>query len=210
MAIKTLKFYGQGYGTVPCTIVATLNGVEVFSGAVPTVEPQYVDRDPAAQVELFTATIDSATTGTVPMTVEVTAGDGVYAGKILANYAKITNPVYSPAQLAILTDSATSPQDRVAIFETVAVPPFTAEEVTLLESTDPADLAAAIALTESHNVSVLVNGGVDAFSPTSTVDSRANVEIDGEPTEVPARPPYGTYGWFVNNGSTLAYDLVID
>lgn len=212
MAIKTLKFYGQGYGTVPCTIVATLNGNEVFNGAISTVEPQYVDRSPESQVELFTATIDSATAGLIPMTIEVTAGEGAYFMEIMSNYTKVPNPIYTTAQFNTLINSATTDTEKTAIYELHANPALTPEEVTLMQEVSSDENGAAkLAVLESRGLTLMVNSGADVFgSATPGSDTRDNVQIDGTPVEPPPRPPYGTYGWFVHNGSTLSCDLIIN
>lgn len=211
MAIKTLKFYGQGYGTVPCTIVATLNGNEVFNGAIATIEPQYVDRSPESQVELFTAEIDTATVGLLPMSIQVTAGDGAYFMQVMSNYIKVVNPVYTTAQLNTLLNPATTDPEKTVIYEQHANPALTAEEIALLQQVSSDENGAAkLAVLESHGLTLMVNGGAGTFgTPAPGSDIRENVAVDGTPVEPPVRPPYGTYGWFVHSGSTLSCDLVI-
>jgi hypothetical protein len=99
MTNRTVQIWGQGYSTptgaelslTPCSITATFNGTQVFSGVVPTIESSDVGRLPSDQQVLFTFPIPvDFPTGSYPMTLEITGAD-VYMEQILANYCNVAN-----------------------------------------------------------------------------------------------------------------------
>jgi hypothetical protein len=98
MTNRTVQIWGQGYSVppaeglslTPCTIAATLNGVEVFSGAIPTVESSDVLRLPTDQQVLFTFEIPMTMSGPQAMVFQVTGAD-VYLEQTLVNYCAINN-----------------------------------------------------------------------------------------------------------------------
>ena len=90
---RTFQFYGVAYGNTPVTITAKINSTEVFSGAVATVAETFPpDTYPAvgAQGVLFTidnsAVLNTDFAGSLPMTLDITGGDGVVVQNILCNY----------------------------------------------------------------------------------------------------------------------------
>lgn len=94
MANRTLKIYGQGYGSTPVSLEITLDGTTVFSGAIDTVDEAW---QPTPDLNANTAPVivtiaDSALvptefSGSLPMTVTVTGGSAVYLGDIYCNYS---------------------------------------------------------------------------------------------------------------------------
>jgi hypothetical protein len=100
MTIRTLKFYGSGYGTTPASISVTQNGINVYTGTVTTIDAP-LGTETADQVELFTSETTVDFSGTIPMSIEVTNGIVVFA-QIKSNYHQIQNSVYSQEQLAAL------------------------------------------------------------------------------------------------------------
>ena len=97
MTTRTVQFWGQGYSTppaagltlTPCTIVATVSGNVVFSGAIPTTESSDILRLPTDQTILFTCEIPLVTPPDIPYTLPVSlaiTGDDIYLEQILANY----------------------------------------------------------------------------------------------------------------------------
>jgi hypothetical protein len=89
---RTYKFYGVGCGTTPVSVTATIGGTQVFSGTVPTQDIPINSTPPASEIKtvLFELS-DSQTYGTqfqgsVPVTLEVTGGDGIVLGYIKSNW----------------------------------------------------------------------------------------------------------------------------
>jgi hypothetical protein len=86
---RTFKFYGLGYGTEPVTISAVINGVEVYSGPIPTVDlplPPAVDTQQQVLFTIVSAELNTAFEGSLPMSVVVTSGTAALLGEILSNY----------------------------------------------------------------------------------------------------------------------------
>jgi hypothetical protein len=92
MTNRTVQIWGQGYGATPCSITATLNGTQVFSGSVPTVDSSDIGRLPTDQQILFTFEIPMDMSGPQAMVLEISGAD-LYMEQILANYYNYnTNP----------------------------------------------------------------------------------------------------------------------
>jgi hypothetical protein len=95
MANRTVRFLGQGYGATPATITVAVNGNVVFSGSVPTLDQAgpgptglaYADQQVLCEYTGLAA--DFA--GELPVTIQVTGGELVVFGEILANFASIVN-----------------------------------------------------------------------------------------------------------------------
>ena len=224
---RSFRFYGIGFGTDPVEITAEVNGVQVYSGAVPTVnEPIWPPAlDPFA-IEQIAFTIDDSSEyntdfgGSVPMSITVTRGDLFMFTTITCNYSPITNPVFSPEQLAVINDpNSTSTVSEVSsIFISLASPPFSPEEevllVTLLEIW-PDRLSELDALLTAHNVNTTIMSA-DAWEtcfngfPTNsdnTTDPKSNVKINDilQPVQISLLPcPWGIY-----TGNVLTCNLNI-
>jgi hypothetical protein len=94
MTIRTFKQLGQGYGTSPLIVTASINNAVVYQGEIPTVDQPVPSWDsPGNEGEqLFSWELDTEFAGTVEMSFSVT-GDGVLAlSDTLANYVGIPNP----------------------------------------------------------------------------------------------------------------------
>lgn len=209
--MRTLQFYGKGYGATPATVTVTLDGDTVFDGPVTTVDQPTVDVLPEQQVVLFTCEVPVAFTGAVPMICTVNNGT-IYFNYVTGNYASIPNPVYTLAQWSVLMNPASTKSQRLAIYEAVAVPPFSASEITTLQSTDPADLPAQNAILSSHGCNNFVSSGASNYQDIWPGEERSSVSIDGVPQTLPDPRPSGaegTWGWTVTSGSVLAFDLNI-
>jgi len=98
MTARTVKIFGQGFGSTSAEISVTLNGNSIYTGAVPTLDqPVYSLPDPdlvSTVPELCNFEIDMDASGNIPMTCTVLSGTVIFA-QILANYCTIanTNPV---------------------------------------------------------------------------------------------------------------------
>jgi hypothetical protein len=98
MANRTFKQLGQAYGSTPVTIVAHVDGTEVYSGVVPTDDqaiPALPNLDISLTSQLFTWEKAIADSGTSVLSVSVTGGALVLADTF-ANYAKTWSANVSP------------------------------------------------------------------------------------------------------------------
>jgi hypothetical protein len=212
MAIRTVQLLGQGYGQNPSEITVFANGTTVFSGAIPTLNlpvPSLPNFDLIdTMTVLCSFEIDTSFSGSIPMTCQVIAGTTLFAN-ILANYTPIANPAYSPAQLQAL-EAATTQAERVVIFEQVANPPLSQEDIdTLLSPTSTPEETSAILI--KNNCKPLISSGPTGYRNIDTTDNitdpRSNVVINGV-TQTPDRIGLpGTWWWAINEGSTFAYSF---
>jgi len=92
MTTRTFKQRGQAYGSLPVTIVAKIDGVEVFNGQLPTLNQPYqlTGFDPdvdsfALGTELFSWTADVTFGGTKTLEISVSNGNLVLMNTV-ANY----------------------------------------------------------------------------------------------------------------------------
>jgi hypothetical protein len=211
MAIRTVQILGQGYGANPAEITVTASGNTVFSGTVATVD-QSVPSLPNLEINLnnvlCTFEIDTSFSGEIPMTCAVSTGSVIFV-QIYANYVAITNPVYTPVQIATLSDPATAQADRVAIYTQVAVPALSQADIDVL--LDPAATPKQKnAILVAHNCTTYISSGANGYGPINNTDPRSSVVIDGiaqtqDHVELP-----GAWWWTINTGSTMAYQLTVN
>ena len=94
MTTRTVKIFGQGFGSAPAEILVTLNGNTIYTGAISTIDqPVYTlpNLELTSSVpELCNFEIDMDFSGTMPMTCEVLGGTVIFA-QILANYYAVAN-----------------------------------------------------------------------------------------------------------------------
>ena len=226
MANKTLQFYGTGYGDTPVTISATFDGMTVFNGTIPTVAGPIptISRE-IAQVStpLFTVDLPLDFIGSKSLAITVTGGTAAAFGRVMHNNALQINPAYSDAQNATLIDTTVPWADKAAIIASVANPAFSAEELTLVESTNPADVPARKALLASRGLSLFNSSGDTGFVPFAGIDNfdtRQNIVFDGTPvTDTDSRAlmvyitetnaPTASRVWVVPTGSPMVCDIVV-
>jgi hypothetical protein len=97
MTTRTFKQQGLAYSSSPVTIVAKVDGVEVFSGAVATLNepiptvptPDYVYN--TTPIDLFTFTENADFAGTKTLEISVSDGTLVVTG-LLADYSSYEGP----------------------------------------------------------------------------------------------------------------------
>lgn len=214
MINRTVKFYGQGFGTSPVDVTVTANGETVYTGPVPTLD-QPIPQTPYNQddcVSLFTTQIPVDFSGSIPMTIRVNSGYGIKFVTATANYVPVPNPVYTPEQFAIVT-SPDGGEEALNIVTSLATPPFTEEEIAVLSnpSTPESEYRALLA---EHGVSIYVSGGVDYYDDMFWAgDSRTDVTLDGNPEFAPDPRPDGLDGdwtWDIPVDSTLGFNFHID
>jgi len=89
---RTFQFYGLAYGNSPVTITASINSTQIFSGPVTTVDQPLPDACPDQSIQTVLFTIDNSAalntdfSGSLPMTLVVSGGDGVWVEQIDCNY----------------------------------------------------------------------------------------------------------------------------
>jgi hypothetical protein len=91
MTNRIVQVLGSGYGSTPASVVATWNGIQVFSGTVYTQDspvPVAPTPGPAPGQVLFTFEIPMDVDGNISMTTDV-IGNPVLFTEILANYANL-------------------------------------------------------------------------------------------------------------------------
>jgi len=218
MTNRTLQFYGKGFGNDPVTISATVNGNLVYSGTIST-EPQplpftwYDWYDPDLYVPLFTTQVPVEFSGNFPVQIAVTSGLGAKISEILANYAYVPNPVFTPEQFAIISGPDWNSPEAQNIIISLANPPFTSEEIAVWTNPDTPEIEINALLT-AHGVSEYVSGGSDYYADSFWPgDSRTNVTLNENPVSPPVPRPTGLEGdwtWNVPVDSTLAFDLNIN
>jgi hypothetical protein len=105
MSNRTVQIYGSGYGSVPATVTATVDGTQVFSGAVPTQSgplPSLPDTEITRGEVLFTFEIPMEFQGNLLLTTEI-ANSTVLFTDILANYGNIFDKAVAPGGQYIST-----------------------------------------------------------------------------------------------------------
>lgn len=125
MTNRTVQIMGLGIGSDPATVVATVNGSQIFSGTVETIDEPFPSL-PSTEVantlvSLFTFDIPMDFSNNLPMTVTV-ANNPVIFGPIKANYSNVANidgnvttfvssgptrflNIYKPGNTEVITDS---------------------------------------------------------------------------------------------------------
>jgi len=81
MASRTLKLYGNAYansGNV--SLVVNINGTQLFSGTVSTINTVTPEKNVAEPVVLGSVTLEDSVTGETPVSVAVSGGDAFIVG----------------------------------------------------------------------------------------------------------------------------------
>lgn len=101
MTTRTFKQQGQGYGASPVNITASIDGVNVYTGTVSTIDAPYpampdLAFQPDADMFSWTSTVDY--TGTFTMSITVNSGT-LMVTDTLANYINVPYDSAPPAFL---------------------------------------------------------------------------------------------------------------
>jgi hypothetical protein len=167
MTNRTVQIMGYGHGASPASVTATVNGQQVFSGEVPTMNtpvPGYpIDPVVGRPSEvLFTFEIPMQFFGSLPMTVTV-ENSPVAFYNVNANYSNTANTTGNT-----VTFASSGPLGYSNILR----------EWPGVETADPRS-----------------NVYIDGISVTISAAERENLK--------------GTWGWTVDAGSTMSYDLTV-
>lgn len=213
MTNRTVEILGYGFGGSPAEVTVTANGTTVYSGTVPTLDqpvPALPDFTISGEtVKLFEFNIPLGAASITPVTCTVTNGTVIFA-QTQVNYYPVYNPVYTTNDIWKI-ESGNSAK-VLQVYENRANPALSPADITLLQSTDPADAAAQAQILIDHNLTLQVTGSTADFGPANGAnDPKENTTIDG----VSQNPDHtgdvtGQWWYRVNSGSVLAFDLDVN
>lgn len=221
MATRTLQFYGIAYGAEPVTITANFNGAEIFNSTISTINGPVNTTDPWNDTyPMFTAEINSNLITNIPFSFSVSGNGTAVISRIDANYLYQPNSIYSAEDYAILMNPSSSTTLVAQTMDKYANPPFTPQEMALVESTNPGDTVARRALLESKGLQPFVPTGANVYSPVqTTLSCWDNLTIDSVPVTT-ADPrclggqinpstgqPIVAVNWEIASGSTFAGEV---
>jgi hypothetical protein len=204
MTTRQYKLMGDPIN-VPATGTVTINGVEVFNG-------EFGGGPLTPEVPIFTGSSDIVNPAdgsniVLPVTVTVTGG-WVQIGMFEWNYASIINPAYTPEQLAIVQNPDSTPEQRFAVYEAVANPPFSSADLAIFASTDPADDPIKYALLYEHQCLPYIQDPESfayGLSPELCYCNRTDVLLDGvTPPDVTTNVPIN-----VQAGQVLTFNTIV-
>ena len=200
MTIRQFNFMGS-VDSESASGTITINGIQVLNGAFTN------------GVQIFSGSVDIddalATDGNITAPTVITVSSGtIHVALTEWNYAVTYNPVYSPEQITILTNPATTPSEALAIAESLASPPLTSADIIVLQSTDPADIPLQEEILKTHGIALQIQDPtLFDWGLTEAADAcnRTNVLLDG------VEPPNANTnaGLMVTAGQTLTYDSIV-
>lgn len=213
MANRTVNINGLAYGNSGASIVVTVDGATIFSGAVNTLPgslPELPNSDLMQQVyTLCSFELPMDFVGIKPMTYAVTDGLVVFAD-VTVNYVTTVNPIYTSQELEVLRSSTATLSEKWAIYSAHANPAMSAEDETLFLDPTTTQEQRKTLLT-AHNCRYRHEPSADMFKKIG-LECRINTMFNGEPdTPNPAdRGEWpGTWWWTLQSNDTFTYDLVV-
>jgi hypothetical protein len=174
-------------------------------------EPLVIPGVGTPTVLLFTSSIlNVSDQGQFPVVITPTVGNMVI-GKILANYVPIPNPIYTPEQYDIMTYPAKQDQIG-KVYESLATPPFSTAEIAVLSdpaTTEEERRAILVAHGVEYLPACMVSSGPDSFGAGFWPgDCKSQLAIDGILQPLPdPRPEYlfGNWDWIITTGQVLTF-----
>lgn len=206
MPNRTVQILGYGYGSVTCSANVSYNGATVFSGTIPTLNQPQILLTHGEQVVICTFEIDMAATGTFPLTINLTGGHAAFIEWVSSNYMPVPNPVYSASDWAIIQNPNSTVAQKLSVFESLATPPLSEADITVLEQGHLSPEAQAVLAT--HGISRFLSSG-GTYESIAPAQAKSNVIINGA-TVAPGSTPPGEWGWVVpitSGTGTLSCDL---
>ena len=226
---RTLQFYGYAYGDSNVSLTATINGTNVFSGEVPTINsPVPVPPiDFSNEVILFSIENSSLFptnyAGSYPMSITVSGGYAAAFNDIKCNYmltGNVTTTVMENSSIDgnILTVGTVS-SGTVAIGQILHGTDIVADTriVSGSDTTWVVNNSQTVPNTTITGNLIKPKPGVaDEYqlcydghpvNSENTPDPRSSVTIDGVSQVPPLPKSKGLWGWIVPSGSTIAYNL---
>lgn len=207
MANRTVQIMGYGYGSTSCSANVSYNGNTVFSGIIPTLDQAQILSLPSEQVAIFTFEIDVTAAGTFPLIMNFTGGNVVFVEQVQSNFMPVQNPIYNSSDWAIVINPASTPAQKIAVYEPLAVPPLSAADIAILEQ----NTGTQWAVLDAHGLSYFVTSGASNYQPIASAQCKTNVSINGSPRS-PGNDPTGEWGWevpTVSGTGTFACDLIV-
>lgn len=215
MANRTIEVYGWVQSATTCSANVTFNGNVVHSGPVPIVATQpEIDPPNGFSEGLFTFQIPiSSESETFPMTIAFNGGEQALVQRVLTNYSRLNNPVYTQEQWLIVANVTPSTRaERNAIMIPLATPALTAEEINVLETANTTSPESQ-AIMNSHGIGYHVSNGPAVNKSTHLQgQAKTNVVVNGTAVTPGTEPP-GEWGYnipFVEGVGTISFDLVVD
>jgi hypothetical protein len=226
---RTLQFYGYAYGDSNVSLTATINGITVFSGEVPTINSPIpvLPVDFSNEVILFS--IENSTlfptnySGAYPMSITVSGGYAAVLNNINCNYmpeSTVTTSVMENSSISgnVLTVGTVSSGTVVIgqilngtgiVANTRIESGFDTTWIVNTSQTVPNTLITGELITLSPGVAdtyQLCYYG-NPVNSENTPDPRSSATIDGIAQVPPTPKSQGVWGWLVPTGSTIAYNL---
>lgn len=210
MTNRTILFLGNAYGETSVSLTASVNGEQVFSGVVNTIneEPPFLD-DILSPIErkelsdtftvLFSFNVPIETTGTIIVEVTPTESE-LIIGKFKANYTPKFRDELTDEQLLILTNLDVTEEERLAIAETLATSPLTSEELAIIQDPNSTkqEKRAIYAL---HDMNLMVTSGENNYQDLIPMFAKFNAVYIND-FEVVHNSPFIA----VRGGETLKFD----
>jgi hypothetical protein len=233
MANRTLQFHGYAYGSVPVQLNAQINGEVVFSGAVSTQDQPLPMVAPEGTPIPVLFTVENSSlfptefSGSLPMTVSITTGEGVILSEVSSNYMVNIRDSFTPE---FWSDNSTIVGDvltigtltsgTVAVGQRLSGPDIPPRKIIsgegsvwtighpVVNKIGPTIIGGGVFVDLPGNAT----GFVSCYNGTpsnveDTVDPRTSVTIDNVPQSPTRDGANGTWHWVVQTGSTLACDL---
>jgi len=222
---RTLKFHGYAYGSGNVSLTATINGTQVFSGEVPTINELLPSESITAGSEspiLFTVENSSLFptdfAGSYPMDITVTGGYGIIIGEVNSNWTKTLTQAFTADNCTIdgtTLTIGTITSGRVTgkqFLDGNGITPGTKivsgsgdTWIVNKEQTVSATSITGTAMTPgSENLFELCYQGLNPPNSEGTPDCRSDVRIDGVQQVPPAPKSAATWSWMVHSGSTIS------
>lgn len=204
MTIRQFKFTGSNNAADSAGTIS-INGNTVFSGPF-TGEGINGEIIASGSVDIDNALAVNNQIS-APTVVTVTAGS-IFVALTQWDYAQGNNPVFTPEQIVILDNPATTREEALVIYQPVAVPPLSTVDEAMLLSTDPEDAEARRAVLTAHNLLTRIQDpAIFAYgsTPAYAQCNRANVLLNG------VEPPGANtnVGILVQAGDVLTYNSIV-
>lgn len=200
MSTRNFKLIGTT-ATEDAAGTITINGTEVFNG--PFIQNSITD--PATAIATGSLTFDDTNEVVLPVTITITAGSAGI-GMFQWNCATfVPNPAYTSEQYAVLTNPASTIEEKIAVWSSVADPAFSSADITVLETETDDELIKD--MLRAHNCTrQLPDETSYAYgrSEETISDNRNAIFINGTPIAVP-----DWYYLTLSNTDVLTFDTII-
>lgn len=222
---RTLQFCGCAYGNTSVSITATINGVNVFSGDLPTADlPLDTPANSAVMFSVANTTLFPTNwAGSYPMSITVNSGNGLLLDGINSNYMRqsasqrksimenssITGTTLSVGTVSSGTVELWSLLNGSGVVGNTFIVGGSGSSWTVNNDQTVASTTLTGTVsnpgTGSADVYSTCYNGYPTYNPDLSPYPYSNVAIDGI-TQIPPRS-IDTGSWIVPVGSTITFDL---